>query len=87
MNFQILFSPKSKKQIDKFPLQIKEKIQEASLEIQQDPYHLGTIKIEGYENIRRKRIGRYRILYTTDKIQKEILVIKVEKRDEHTYKL
>lgn len=87
MSFQIIFSPKSKKQIEKLPADIREQIKEASLEIQQDPYHRGTIKVENYDNIRRKRAGRYRILYTIDKCRKEILVVKVEKRDEHTYKL
>ncbi|EDY34287.1 hypothetical protein ABOONEI_2499, partial [Aciduliprofundum boonei T469] len=46
----------------------------------------GTIKVEGYENIRRKRVGRYRILYMIDKQRKEVLIVKIEKRSETTYK-
>jgi mRNA-degrading endonuclease RelE of RelBE toxin-antitoxin system len=57
------------------------------LEISENPWHKGTIKVEGYTNIRRKRVGRYRILYFVDKLKKEVLVIKVELRDEETYKL
>jgi len=87
MSFFLAFSSKASKQIKKLPENIKEKIKKACLEISENPWHKGTIKVEGYVNIRRKRIGRYRILYLVDKIKKEILIIKVELRDEETYKL
>lgn len=86
MNFTIIFSPKSNKQTKSIEARIKEKIKKAIVEIGKNPWHKGTIKIIGYENIRRKRIGKYRILYTLDKKRKEVLVVKIEKRDETTYK-
>ena len=86
MNFEIIFSPKSCKQIKSFDKELKERIKKAALEIGNNPWHKGIIKVRGYENIRRKRVGNYRILYTIDKERKELLIVKIEKRSETTYK-
>ncbi len=86
MSFKIIFSPKGYKQIKSFNENLKKRIKRASIEIGNDPWHRGTIKVRGYENIRRKRVGDYRILYTVDKKRKEVLIVKIEKRGETTYK-
>ncbi len=87
MSYEVIFSPKSRRQIKALKDEkLKNRIKEAIIEIGQDPWHKGTIKVEKYENIRRKRVGRYRILYMVDKERKEILIVKIEKRTETTYK-
>ena len=57
---------------------MKKRIKKAAIEVGNDPWRKGTIRVEGYENVRRKRIGRYRLLYAVDKHRKEILVVKIE---------
>jgi mRNA interferase RelE/StbE len=86
MSFKVIFSPKSYKQIKSFNEELKEKIKKAAIKIGNDPWHRGTIKVRGHENIRRKRVGDYRILYTVDKRRKEVLIVKIERRSETTYK-
>jgi len=86
MSFEVIFSPKSAKQIRSLDDVIRERVRKAVVEIGNDPWHRGTIKVKGYENIRRKRAGNYRILYTIDKERNEVLVVKIEKRSETTYK-
>jgi mRNA interferase RelE/StbE len=86
MSFEVVFSPKSAKQIRSLDEGIRERVRQAVIEIGSDPRHRGTIKVKGYENIRRKRAGNYRILYTIDKQRNEVLVVKIEKRSETTYK-
>ncbi|MFZ2071500.1 MAG: type II toxin-antitoxin system RelE/ParE family toxin [Halobacteriota archaeon] len=86
MTFEVIFSPKSYEQIKSLDDELKERIKKAAIEIGNDPWHKGTIKVKGYENIRRKRVGKFRLLYTTDKQRKEVLIVKVERRDETTYK-
>jgi len=85
MSFKVIFSSKSYSQIKSFNEELKERIKKASIEIGDDSWHRGTIKVRGYENIRKKRVGEYRILYTVDKRQKEVLIVKIEKRSETTY--
>ncbi|KYK31674.1 MAG: hypothetical protein AYK19_16525 [Theionarchaea archaeon DG-70-1] len=65
---------------------IQTRINEAILEIKENPFHKGTVKIESYSNIRRKRLGKYRILYTIDSEKKEVLIVKIERRSETTYR-
>jgi len=86
MSFEVLFSPKGTKQIRSLDEAIRERIRKAIIEIGGDPWHRGTIKVKGYENIRRKRAGNYRIPYTIDKQRNEVLVVKIEKRSETTYR-
>ena len=86
MNFEIIFSPKSYRQIKKMKNSVKNRINKGILEIRENPFHKGTIKVESYNNIRRKRVGDYRILYTIDSKRKEILIVKIELRSENTYK-
>jgi mRNA-degrading endonuclease RelE of RelBE toxin-antitoxin system len=55
------------------------------LEIKENPFHKGTVKIQDYSNIRRRRVGECRILYTIDGEKKEVLIVKIELRSETTY--
>ena len=87
MSFALLFSSKAFRQIRKLPWTIRAKIKKACEEIAANPWHKSTIKVEGYSNIRRKRIGNFRILYIVDKKAKEIVIIKIEKRSGKTYRL
>jgi len=87
MSYRILFSPKSYRQLKAIKdKNLKERLKDALMEIGKNPWHRGTIKVEKYDNIRRKRVGRYRILYMVDTERKEVLVVKIEKRSETTYK-
>jgi mRNA interferase RelE/StbE len=86
VNFEIIFSPESYRQMKKIRIDAKKRINEAILEIRENPFHKGTVKIESYNNIRRKRVGEYRILYTIESQKKEVLIVKIELRSETTYK-
>lgn len=74
MTFKLLFSSKAEKQIRKLSGAVKAKIEDACVEIREDPWHKATIKVQSYDNIRRKRVGKYRILYLIDKDGAEIIV-------------
>jgi len=87
MSYEVIFSPKSNKQIKSFDEKLKGRIKQAAIEIGNDPWHKGTIKVEGYENVRRKRVGKYRLLYAVDRHRKEVLVVKIEIKGETTYRL
>ena len=86
MNFEIIFSPKSYRQIKKMRIDVKKRISEAILEIKKNLFYKGTVKIENCNNIRRKRVGKYRILYTIESEKKEVLIVKIERRSETTYR-
>ena len=70
MSYEVILSPKSYKQIKAFDEALKKRLRTAALEISNNPWHKGTIKVEGHENVRRKRVGKYRLLYTVVSIKK-----------------
>ena len=86
MSFRVIFSPKSCKAIKSFDQEFKERIKNAIQAIGDDPFEKGTIKVKGYKDVRRKRVGDYRIIYRIDSERGEILIALVNKRNEETYK-
>ena len=86
MKYTIFLTSKAERQIKKLPKDVKERIRKGLLKLAEDPYRSGTIKVKGTENIRRLRVGQCRILYVVLEEKKEVLVVKVEKRDESTYR-
>ena len=54
MSFTVIFSPKSYRKIRSFDSELKERIQKAVREISSDPWVKGTIKVKGYDDVRRK---------------------------------
>ncbi len=86
MSFTVLFSSKSCKTIKSFDKEFKERIRNAIQAIGDDPWEKGTIKVKGHKDVRRKRVGDYRIIYRIDRERGEILIALVSKRDEETYK-
>lgn len=87
MSFKAIFSPKCRKTIKSFDSELKERIRKGILELINDPWEKGTIKVKGYSDVRRKRIDDYRIIYRIDEHRQEIFIAMVARRDEETYKL
>lgn len=86
MTYTIFLSSKAEKQVKKLSKDVKERIRGGLLKLAEDPYRKGTIKVKGTDNIRRLRVGRYRVLYVVLKEKKEVVVVKIEKREESTYR-
>jgi hypothetical protein len=57
MSYEVILSSKSYNQLKSFNAQLKARLKNATLEIGEDPWHKGTIKVEGHENVRRKQVG------------------------------
>jgi len=86
MSFRVIFSSKSSKNIRSLDCDLKERIKNAIAELSSDYWENGTVKVKGHVDVRRKRVGDYRIIYHIDAIRKELLVVIVTKKDEEIYK-
>ena len=74
-----------KKQWNKINKKDREKIREIFEQLNQRNFkNLKREKLQGYDNIYRIRVGRYRIIYFDDKQQ--IILKYLKKRDEKTYR-
>ncbi|MUG91205.1 type II toxin-antitoxin system RelE/ParE family toxin [Scytonema sp. UIC 10036] len=82
MTYQIDFSRKATKQLNKLPSDIKERIEAKILELADNPRPNGVIKLKNRENGYRLRVGDYRILYDIYDGVLVITVVKVGHRKE-----
>lgn len=71
----------AQKELNKIPDEIALRISNKIFEIGDNPYLLGSEKLEGGKGYR-VRIGDYRVIYTIDKENKIVSVTKVRHRKE-----
>jgi len=87
--FELKYSNNAKKFIKKCDEKTRNRIKEALNLISQNPYpsqEFDFKKISGEEDTYRIRLSSHRIIYAIYHIEKTIRVIKIERRDENTYK-
>ncbi|TVP62245.1 MAG: type II toxin-antitoxin system RelE/ParE family toxin [Nodularia sp. (in: Bacteria)] len=72
MTYQIIITKSIQKQLDNLPNNLKERVYEKICQLADEPRPNGVVKLKGYENEYRIRIGDYRLRY---EIQDEELII------------
>jgi mRNA interferase RelE/StbE len=85
MNWDLRVAKSAKKNILSFPKKDKEKIIQAFREFITDPYSGDIEKVGGKENVWRRRIGNYRIIYEIDVKSKSIFIGDIRRRTSTTY--
>ncbi len=72
------------KQLDKIPGQNYPSVSKAIQNLKDNPRPMGCKKL--HESLYRVRIGNFRVVYWVDDKGKSIVITKVERRKERTYK-
>lgn len=87
MNWVCSISREAAKNIKKFPKDHQHQIYSALKEMETDPFAGDVVPIKSgvYEDAYRKRIGKYRIIFTPDTKKKVVTVITVVRRSDTTY--
>lgn len=85
MNWKIYITVRAEKQIKKLPKSYIERIGIAINGIESNPFIGDIEKLDGKENIWRRRIGSYRIFYEINNSRKIIYVFSVKRRTSNTY--
>ena len=80
MTYRIEVTPAARRDLRKLSTDILHRIDAHILALAANPYPPGTEKLKGNEDIFRVRVGDYRILYTVERRQLVILVIRVRHR-------
>ena len=83
--YEILLRRRAEKQLDRVPYVDHPRIVKAMLSLGDNPRPSGCRKL--VENIYRIRVGDYRVIYKIDDERKEVVVGKVARRREDTYKV
>ena len=78
--YELEISRTAEKQLRRLPHADRRRVARAMLALAEDPRPRGTRKLEGYDDVFRIRVGRYRILYSISGEKLVIIVLKVGHR-------
>ena len=81
MAYQLLIKRSAEKELDTLPKQMRVRITNKLLALEEDPRPAGIRKLRG-ENAYRIRIGDYRVLYTIDDDQEIVTIYAIGYRRE-----
>lgn len=84
MRYQLKLFSGIEKQLRRFPASDRERVVEAIRSLADEPRPAGAIHL--LENLYRIRVGKYRIIYAVYDAEVVVLICKVAKRSEVTYK-
>lgn len=82
--YEVLLRRRAEKQLDRVPYADHPRIVEAMLALGDEPRPRGCRKL--FDDIYRIRVGDYRVIYEIDDGRKEVVVGKVARRREDTYR-
>ena len=83
MTYQILFTPRAKKELSKLPTDVRVRIIKALETLTENPISPGVTKLSlKEENLYRIRVGDYRVIFSIENNKLIILVVKVGHRRE-----
>ena len=86
MNWRVKIANRALKQMKRIPKKDAKRLLFVLEGLKSDPYQGDIEKIKGEDNVWRKRIGDYRILYEVKLKQKSIDVFQIRRRTTTTYK-
>lgn len=82
--YEVQISPAAKRDLDKIPIENCRRIDNKILQLANNPRPPRVIKLK--KNIYRIRVGNYRIIYIIDDVNRIVVISRVKKRSEETYK-
>ena len=82
MNYQVLLRPGAERQRRKLDDQMRRRINEALLSLEETPRPAGVVKLRGVENEWRIRVGDYRIVYEIDDDERLVTILRIRHRRE-----
>ena len=80
MAYQILMQPRARRELEKLPNVVGERIASAIDALANDPRPPSVKKLQGDENLWRIRVGAYRIVYEIHDDRLIVLVVRVADR-------
>lgn len=86
MNWQVFLANRAEKQVRRLPSAAFARISSAIEEMKSSPLAGDTKKLEGFENVWRKRIGEYRIIFELFPKKRAVFIYEIARRTTATYR-
>ena len=80
MIYEIIITKSIQKQLDNLPNNIQERVYEKIAQLAEEPRPDGVVKLKGYDNEYRIRIGDYRLVYEIRDDQLIVLLVQCKHR-------
>jgi mRNA interferase RelE/StbE len=80
MSYTLLISKSVQKQIDNLPSELKERVVEKIQNLASEPRPDGVVKLKGFDNEYRIRVGDYRVRYEVDDTNQIIRLLQCKHR-------
>ncbi len=85
MPYRILFKPSADKQFDKLSHHVRQRIAPKIDALSENPRPNASAPLSGYDDLRRMRVGNYRVIYALSEEEKTIRILKIAHRS-HVYR-
>lgn len=82
--YKVLLEPRAQKELDKVPSEFFPRLDKAILTLAANPRPFGVKKLD--EKMHRIRIGDWRVLYAVFDKEGQVVILRVVRRSEKTYK-
>jgi mRNA interferase RelE/StbE len=82
MSYQVLVPKPVQKQLDDLPYTIRDRVLKKILVLKENPRPYGCVKLKGYENEYRIRIGDYRLRYEIRDHESLVILLHCKHRKE-----
>jgi mRNA interferase RelE/StbE len=82
MIYNVLLRPAAEWERRKLPPEVRPRVNQALLALEDEPRPHGVNKLAGYANRWRVRIGDYRVVYQIDDQAQEVIVLRIAHRRE-----
>ena len=80
MTYEIIITKSIQKQLDNLPNNIQERVYDKISQLAEEPRPDGVVKLKGYDNEYRIRIGDYRLVYEIRDDQLIVLLVQCKHR-------
>ncbi len=78
---EVKINKKALKELNSLPLQIRSKILDVCRSMRIDPFEGDVKPLKGITGVFRRRVGNYRIAFTANFEENEVIILKIGKRE------
>ena len=86
MPYRVEVSPAAARDLGRLPSQVRQRLEPVILGLREEPRPHGVRKIQGADQAYRVRLGDYRIVYDLYEAEKLVVVLRVVRRAESSYR-
>ena len=80
MSYQVEFTRPADKQLKALSINIQERLRPKIASLAQEPRPIGSVKLQGNDDLYRIRVGTYRVIYKIQDDRLLVLVVKIGHR-------